>query len=225
MNIVVVEDVNDLRDEIVCWLRRTGHEVHGVGTGLELDLMLECIKPELVILDIGLPGEDGISICKRLQEVPELHIAMITARASDEDRRRGLVAGADTYLVKPVDYSELEAVIRRLEVRRRHVGDSVLRWRLHTRELQLGTPNGDQIRLTHTETRLLRALVQRSARTATRAEIMMALGVPNLPDDRRIEVNLSRLRAKVKAHCGLELPVKANRSVGYSFLDECRLID
>ncbi len=226
MNIIVVEDVVDLRDEIVHWLGRDGHEVHGAGNSMEMDRLLDRVRPQLVILDIGLPGEDGLALCSRLQEVPELHIAILSARGTDEDRRRGLVAGADSYLVKPVDFCELDAVIRRLELRRRLAVDNTAGgWILRTQQQLMMSPGGRRVVLTYAETRLLRVLVQKVGRTATRAELMKALGLSNVPDDRRIEVSLSRLRAKIKAGCGVDLPVKANRAVGYSFLEECRLVE
>lgn len=225
MNIILVEDVEDLRDEIAYKLRSDGYEVYGVGNSMELDQLMDKIKPQLILLDIGLPGEDGIEICQRLQKVPDLHIALLTARSGDKDRRQGVLSGADSYLVKPVDYEELDALIRRVAMRRRHTTNAADGWTLSTRQQLLRTPQGCRIPLTHAETLLLRTLVQRPDRTASRPEIMKALGCGNVLDDRRIEVGLSRLRAKIKVRSGLELPVKSNRTMGYSFLEDCGLTE
>lgn len=225
MNIILVEDTVDLREEITDMLGKRGHDVYGVGNSIELDRLLGSVKPHLVILDIGLPGEDGMAICRRLQNVRDLHIAMLTARSGDEDRRHALLSGADTYLVKPVDCEELDALIRRVKMRRQ-VADIVADcWTLSARKQLVRAPDGCQVSLTHAETLLLRTLFQRPDRAATRSELMMALGLASVPDDRRIEVSLSRLRAKIKARCGQDLPIKANRLVGYSFLEECELAD
>lgn len=225
MNIILVEDVEDLREELAYKLGQDGHEVHGVGNSMELDRLLDLVKSQLILLDIGLPGEDGLAICHRLQKVPDLHIAMLTARSSDKDRREGLLSGADSYLVKPVDYEELDALIRRVEMRRRFASSAADGWMLSTRQQLLRAPDGCRISLTHAETLLLRTLVQRSDRTASRLELMNALGYGNVLDDRRIEVGMSRLRTKIKLRCGRELPVKSNRAMGYSFLEDCGLTE
>jgi len=223
MNIILVEDVEDLREELAYKLGRDGHEVYGASNSMELDRLLGSVTAQLILLDIGLPGEDGLAICHRLQKVPDLHIAMLTARGGDDDRRDGLLSGADSYLVKPVDYEELDALIRRVEMRRRLAANAADGWMLCTREQLLRAPDGCRISLTHAETLLLRTLLQRPDRTASRLELMKALGCGSVLDDRRIEVGMSRLRTKIKVRCGRELPVKSNRAMGYSFLEDCGL--
>ena len=114
MRVVVVEDQDDLREEIVIFLNRLGMDTEGASTSIELDRIIANRKPDLILLDIGLPGEDGISIAKRLKETPGLTVVMLTARSSLEDRALSLESGADNYLVKPVSLRELQAVIERV---------------------------------------------------------------------------------------------------------------
>src|SRR5690606_8788613 len=103
--VIVVEDNKDLREEIVFHLRHAGHEAVEAGDGRALDAALATgPKPEVVVLDIGLPGEDGFSIATRLRrDHPCIGIVMLTARGLIDDKLQGLSLGADAYLVKPVD--------------------------------------------------------------------------------------------------------------------------
>lgn len=224
MKIAVVEDHPELREELVYFLDKCGHRSYGLSNGIELERSLSHEKPELVLLDIGLPGEDGISLARKLSEVPGLNIVMVTARSSAEDRIQSYEAGADTYLIKPVNYRELDAVIQRVAMRLRADSDDVIGWLLVPRERVMTAPNGVKAPLTMTETRVLAAIISRNDRMASRQQLIEALGVDFLAyDDRRIEVGISRLRKKVLEITGLQLPLKACRNLGYSFDAPCHL--
>jgi DNA-binding response OmpR family regulator len=225
MKIVVVEDHLDLREELVYFLNKRGHSSVGVSNGIELEQSMTREKPELVLLDIGLPGEDGISLAKRLSQHSSVSIVMLTARSGSEDRVQSYEAGADTYLVKPVNYRELEAVVERAAMRLRTVNENIDScWQLNPRERVMAAPNGIKVPLTMTETRLLTSMMSRDDKVASRQQLVEALGVDFLAfDDRRIEVGISRLRKKVQETTGIALPVKACRNQGYSFNAPCFL--
>ena len=110
--VVVVEDERDLREEVVDFLTGSGLAVRGAANGAELERLLGDEPADVVVLDLGLPSEDGISIAARLQTRPGAPgIDMMTARGRVEERILGYQTGADIYLVKPVDYGELVAAI------------------------------------------------------------------------------------------------------------------
>ncbi|WP_342760727.1 response regulator transcription factor [Azospirillum thermophilum] len=112
--IVVVEDEADLRDDLVEYLERCGYEVRGAASGSELDAVLEQGTADVIILDVNLPDEDGFSIARRIRTASNAAIIMLTARSSLIDRVIGLELGADVYLVKPVNFREVEAQIKAL---------------------------------------------------------------------------------------------------------------
>lgn len=146
IHIAVVEDNEDLRDEVVFHLGRMGHCVTGLPDGTALDRHLASQPADVLVLDLGLPGEDGVSIARRLAvSHPRLAIAMLTARGQLEDRLVGLESGADIYLVKPVDMRELSAVCESL-YRRLHRVDVPERpaegWQLDMQSLELVPPGG-----------------------------------------------------------------------------------
>lgn len=224
MKIAIIEDQADLQEELVYYLSKNGHQVHGVTNGIELDQLMSADPPELLLLDIGLPGEDGIAIANRLKGIPGLSIVMLTARSSAEDRIQSFEAGADTYLVKPVSYRELEAVIQRADARLQAANQDQAGWQLRPRERVLSTPDNTQVPLTLTESRLLTAIISRTDKVATRQQLVEALGLDFLSyDDRRIEVCVSRLRKKIQQLTGLKAPIKASRNVGYMFQELCTL--
>ena len=160
MRVVVVEDQDDLREEIVIFLNRLGMDTEGASTSIELDRIIANRKPDLILLDIGLPGEDGISIAKRLKETPGLTVVMLTARSSLEDRALSLESGADNYLVKPVSLRELQAVIERVSQKlRTGVVGSPKSWYLLRYECVLRSPLGKNITLTASEFKLLECMI------------------------------------------------------------------
>lgn len=214
--IIVVEDNDDLREEIVFQLRHAGHAARGAGDGPALDRALAAEAAEVIVLDIGLPGEDGFAIARRLRRtLPDIGIVVLTARGLLEDRLRGLDLGADAYLVKPVDPRELVAVVASLARRVAPVdGDD---WVLDTTRRELLDPQGTGIALTHTEYLLMQALAQCAPDVASRRTLVEALGHEFLQfDERRLEAALSRLRRKLQGEAG-DSPLKSARNQGYVF--------
>lgn len=225
MNIVVVEDQIDLQEELVYFLCRIGHEATGVSSGHELDQAMQRCRPDLLLLDIGLPGQDGIAIAGRLRQTPGLVMVMLTARSGEEDRIRSFEGGADSYLVKPVNYRELQAVLARAE-QRLNPGAAArpAGWQLMRRERLLKSPAGASVPLTGSELCLLEVLARQAGKVATRCQLIEAMGFDFMTfDERRIEVKMSRLRKKIRdATCADDL-VKSEWGVGYVFTAECSL--
>jgi len=225
MKIVIVEDQLDLREELVYFLGRIGHEAVGVSNGIELDQCLARDRADLLLLDIGLPGEDGIAIAQRLRATPGLVIMMLTARSGQETRIRSFEGGADNYLVKPVNFRELQAVLERASQRLSlSTREAPAGWELQRRERVLKSPTGQGVLLTEVELCLLETMVRRAGRAASRRELVEAMGHDFLSfDDRRIEVRISRLRKKIREGTSAEDPVKSEWGVGYAFAAPCTL--
>ena len=180
----VVEDEVDLLDEIVAALTREGFAVRGYSGSRELYLGLLQEPCDVVILDIGLPGEDGLTILDHLRATTDIGIVMLTARGLISDRVIALRGGADAYLVKPVDMDELAAtlvsVVRR--VRRRPEDDSGVRpgdrsdWHLSADQWFLVGPHGAHIPLSASERALLNTLLVTPGAVVSRESLVQAMG-------------------------------------------------
>lgn len=225
VKVVACEDSHLMREYITMGLDRHGISVEGVHSGPALDASMARQEPDIVILDIGLPGEDGYSIAERLRrERPRVGIIMLTARDQLDDRVRGLDCGADLYFAKPVDIRELASAIgslyRRLSVPGAPTPPS--RWRLDATHACLMTPAGVVVELTDNELRFLSPLLERPGEVVDREALLEALDQRfDVYAVRRMETMVSRLRAKVqKASPGEPLPVRARHGRGYAFLDE-----
>lgn len=222
--VAVVEDNQDLLDDVMFNLERAGFSVRGCARGEALDAIMQNFQPQVVILDIGLPGEDGLSIAMRLRAArPTLGIVMLTARTMLEDRIAGHRLGADNYLCKPVEMEELVAVVG---ARARSADSAAVQeafWTFNAKELSLQAPTGERLPLTHTEYQILATLIATPGQQACRADLIRALG--GNPDDydiRRLEVAISRLRQKIRAICPNANPVRALRNQGYAFVAPVR---
>jgi DNA-binding response OmpR family regulator len=227
IKVMVVEDDPDLCGSICRYLSLVGMTVQRAGSGAEMDALFHEFSPDLLVLDVNLPGEDGFSIAARLRSSSKIGIIMLTARGQLDDRVLGLTAGADAYLVKPVQFRELEAVIhsltRRLgepavEERRDGRDDGSQTWGFDAASWSLITPAGHRVPLTNAEFRVLQTLTHEPGASVARDDIAAALGkTVGGYDDRSIDAVMARLRRKVSAATGENLPVRAVRSVGYVF--------
>lgn len=222
LNIIVVEDNHELRDILEAGLRYFGHQVRGVGDGSALDKALAESPAEIIILDLGLPGEDGISVAARLRKRNTCGIVMVTARGRLDERLLGRETGADLYFVKPVDIRELNAALinlaQRIMVRRSPC------WNFSAGTSTLLTPGRVSIPLTAQECILIRTLLERPGVNVSRGDIFKALNQSDdIYADKRLETLISRLRNKVKAaDATCQLPVRARHNLGYAFLAEVR---
>lgn len=216
--IYVVEDDDNLR-AIVCYaLDTAGFETGGFAEPSAFWPALEASKPALIVLDIMLPGEDGISILKKLkaaEQTKNLPVIMLTAKGTESDRIKGLDLGADDYVTKP--FSVMELISRVKAVLRRCGADK-------TRELRAGaiaisaekrtaSVDGQEIALTYTEFELLHCLIRNMGLVLSRDKLMeMVWGIDVDLESRTIDMHIKALRRKL-GHAGEQ--IKTVRSIGY----------
>jgi len=216
LSILLVEDNESLREEMVCFLNRPGWRAHGVDCGEELNYWLMENHADVIILDVNLPYEDGYSIASRLRTShPDVGIVMLTARVRPVDRTEGYHAGADVYLSKPTHPTELIAVIDNLG-RRLHKPEIKI-FSLRESSRTLHSPDGTACNLTPSEYKILELLALSPGREADAEYLMFAVGTK---DDKELSKEglstlISRLRSKCKQVLGVENLVVVNRGVGY----------
>ena len=225
--IVLVEDDEDIRQLVRKLLSREGFAVEAAESSAALDQLLARKRPDLVILDLMLPGEDGLSICRRLRSRDRVPILMLTAKSDPVDRVVGLEMGADDYVAKPFDPRELLARVRALLRRARsHHGEPEPSRRYAFEGLiidldarRLETEAGRPIALTSAEFELLACFVVRPRRVLSRDQLLdWTRGRDADPFDRTIDMTISRLRKKVEAVApGLNL-ITTVRNNGYLFV-------
>lgn len=223
IDVVVVEDDEDLRDEVVDFLGSRGMRARGVGSGSMLERALRERRTDAVVLDLALPGEDGIAIARRLRTRGEpVGIVMMSARAGIEERVLGYDTGADVYLVKPVDYPELMAAIRATVRQRRPVGtgstEPLLDWALDLGTWLLMAPSGASMELTRAEMQVLELLTVKPGQPVSREDIARHMGKsPDAGDHRYVDAIVSRLRRKIAENLGWDPPIRTAHSRGYRF--------
>jgi DNA-binding response OmpR family regulator len=228
--IVMVDDDQDLRDEIVFYFARDGFRICGVPDSASLYRYLMQVKVDIVILDVKLIGEDGFTVASHLRTIPQTrNIGIIMLTGGDEARLRidGLNHGADVYLVKPIDVRELSAYIGSLH-RRLHLTpavDSIKGWRFLRNKGKLISPSGIEIDLTHLETAFIAMIAHNAGHPVKRKDIIsIGFGQQVLAyDNRRLDAIVSRLRRKIIMKYPRSQPIKVAHSVGFIFVDpiEC----
>jgi DNA-binding response OmpR family regulator len=217
--ILVVEDDEDIVDVLRRTLRAEGYEVRAAGDGPEALEDLSDFAPDLVILDLGLPGMDGIEVCARIREgeSAEVPVLMLTARADAEDRVAGLDTGADDYLVKPFDRAELLARIRALLRRHPPRGSAMVTvgdLRLNP-DLQEAKRGEREIELTKREFELLEYLMRNQRLVISRERLLEEVwGYDPLDETNTIDVFISNLRRKLEEG-GEPRVLHTKRGAGY----------
>jgi DNA-binding response OmpR family regulator len=219
--IIVVEDDFAQQEELVSFLVLAGYQASGVVSGEELDLGLQSFTPEIILLDYNLPDTCGVSLTERLrtQFGQAMGIIMVTARGGVADRIECRRAGADDYLVKPIDFQEMLITIDNLLMRIKPFVRIDEVWTVHRARAELWSPGGAVIPLGAFEVAVLSSLAEQAHHRACRDTLMCALGKnPQAYDPRALETVISRLRRKLPdMACGRN-PLQAVRGSGYQFL-------
>ena len=216
LEVVVVEDHDLVRGELVDFLNRPGIRVRGAEDGEALDALLRQRHADILVVDLNLPGEDGLSICQRMREAfPEIGLVMLTARVMPADKTAGYQSGADVYLTKPANVDELEAVVANLSRRIRSRVSNGLQ--LDVPRQQLALAGGVAVGLSLLEMRLLYELALAPERKLSTDLLLQRLDArgdnPALRDN--LPVTISRLRQKLASGLGQSEVIKAVRGFGY----------
>ncbi|HEX7858560.1 MAG TPA: response regulator transcription factor [Sphingobium sp.] len=224
--IVLVEDDPSLRMLTARLLQENGYAVRTAATAPEMWIALDGSKVDLIVLDIMLPGTNGIDLCRQIRRSNDVPIIFISARGSDEDRVLGLELGADDYLAKPFNTRELiariRAVLRRGPITELDAGNRRHEvrfegWTVNLSRRELRSPTGAIVDLTGAEFDLLGTFIDQPQRVIGR-ERLIELSRTRVGDssDRSIDVLVSRLRRKITA-AGGKPPIVTVRGVGYMF--------
>jgi two-component system, OmpR family, response regulator len=224
-HLLIVDDDKEIRVLLSKFLAQHGYRVSVAHEGRAMMQALESARISLVVLDLMLPGEDGLSLCRRVRAASTMPIVMLTAVGEDTDRIVGLEMGADDYLPKPFHPRELlarvRAVLRRTGPRPLCGTGRTLEfagWRLDVACRQLFSPSGALVALRAAEFDLLLALAERPQRVLSRDQLLdLSRGRTAAAFDRSVDVQISRLRRKLEADPKVPDLIKTVRSGGYVF--------
>lgn len=231
--IAVIEDDEDLLANLLLSLRSKGYAAWGAGSAEAFYRELTVTPADIVLIDLGLPGEDGLSALRHLRRGGDLGIIVMTARGGTESRIAGLEAGADHYFVKPIDFRELlltiDALWRRVGLKQLTIsprasdapnGDA---WILNRAEGCLNLPDGRKLPLSQREYEYLACLMANPGTLFTKAALHQHLFPEQEEvDTHRVEVILSRLRQKAESQLGLTLPIRTVFGKGFAFVGTTR---
>ncbi|WP_371348935.1 response regulator transcription factor [Ancylobacter sp. IITR112] len=220
LSIAVVEDNDDLRTAIVNALTGEGHHAVGFDCAEALAEQRQALRIDLVVVDLNLPGEDGLSLTRRLRVThPEIGIIMMTARARADDKRIGYESGADIYLAKPVALEELTAAIQALSRRLRPAAPAPRGLVLDTGRLTLGGPLG-MTALSAPEAALLAAFTRAQDHRLETWQIIAVLEqADRAPNRNALNVTMSRLSTKMRQSGTGPHPLRAIRNWGYQLCE------
>jgi two-component system, OmpR family, response regulator len=227
-HILVVDDQREICDIVQDYLSNEGYRVSVASDGATMRRIMAQTAVELVILDLMLPGEDGLSLARSLRDESAVGIIILTGRGDTVDRIIGLEMGADDYLPKPFHLRELlarvKSVLRRVSGR---VGDAVAGgksnarfagWNFNLTSRELRSPSGKEVRLTTGEFDLLAAFVNNANQVLTRDRLLdLARNREAGPYDRTIDVQVGRLRRKLESDPQKPTMIKTVRGSGYIF--------
>ncbi|MEK6210924.1 MAG: response regulator [Pseudomonadota bacterium] len=224
--ILIVDDDEDIRKLLEEYLRKNGFDAQAVADGPAMREALAARPASLVVLDLMLPGEDGLSLCRQLRSRSQVPVLMLTAKGDPVDRIIGLEMGADDYLAKPFDPRELLARIRSILRRAKALpadtefnvpeSFSFSGWRLDTRERNLRAPDGVVVPLSGAEYRLLLIFLQNPNAVLSRDQLSnFTFGRDADPLDRTIDMQVSRLRERLRDEAREPAIIKTVRGKGY----------
>ncbi|MGD9883191.1 response regulator [Reyranella sp.] len=227
-HLLVVDDDSEIRNLLERFLTKHGFRISTAGDGKEMHKALVEWRIDLVVLDLMLPGEDGLALCRELRAGPDVPVIMLTAMREEIDRIIGLEVGADDYLPKPFNPRELlariKAVLRRTRREAREpdmLAGGALRfagWQLDPLARRLTAPDGSDVELTGGEFDLLAILAGRPGRVLSREQLLdLTRGRDATAFDRSIDSQISRLRRKLELDPTRPTIIKTVRSSGYVF--------
>lgn len=216
--IMIIEDDPLIRDEMSLLLENEGYEVVSVTRFTQIPDQIRDCAPDLVLLDLGLPGQDGLTLCARIRKSSALPIIIVTSRDSSADEFRGLSLGGDDYITKPYDVPVLLARIKAVLRRSSGLPETDM---LAVNGLQLSltrgtvSRNGHSIELTRNELKILAHLMTHAGEIVSRADLIDVLWENQIYiDDNTLSVNITRLRTKL-ADLGMPDCIRTRRGLGY----------
>jgi two-component system OmpR family response regulator len=227
-HVLVVEDDRKISHLVARYLEANDCRVSIAADGREMDRALAGSRIDLIVLDLMLPGEDGLSLCRRLRMSSQIPIVVLTAKSEDVDRILGLEMGADDYLAKPFNPRELlariRAVLRRVPLATEGPPGRAARlfrflgWQLDCAMRELSNPQGTRIAVTGAEFDLLQVMCERHGRVLSRNQLLdLTQGRSAGPFERSVDILVSRLRRKIEADPHRPDIIKTVRSSGYLF--------
>lgn len=232
LRLAIIEDNPDLLDELLAWLGYRGFEVWGTRSAEAFWRQLHSHPVDIVLIDIGLPGEDGFSVLSYLHELGHYGLVVVSARGQQQDKLQALSLGADAYLIKPVNFAHLAETLTALGARLQQDRPAPQQpemasaapapapatglWRLH--EDKLISPDARTLELTQQEYRLVELLMRNRNEVCSKLDLHACLfSHESEPDLHRIDVVVSRLRHKARQQ-GIHLPVRAIFGKGLAFI-------
>ncbi|GAA5125407.1 response regulator transcription factor [Alloalcanivorax gelatiniphagus] len=230
--LAIIEDNDDLREELLFFLRHNGYAAWGADSAETFWKQLHRKPVDMVLIDLGLPGEDGFGVVEYLNELQGYGIVIITANGGQRQKLRALNLGADLFMVKPLNFSELHRALENLaqrlaqeaapESRQERHGDGSEGWRLDAAAGRLNGPGESHLDLSQQETALLKILLRGTHQVFNKAALhdLMFTHAPH-PDTHRIDVILSRLRRKARER-GIDLPIRSIFGKGVVFTGTVR---
>ena len=240
--ILIVEDDLDMQEMMVSFMQKNGFMVIAANNADELTERLKSQRVDLILLDVMLGDENGISICREIRETNNIPIIIVSALSADQDRLSGFEVGADDYIVKPFNpqilLAKVKAILKRgtkiasLAYRRNtniyHFND----WIYNGKKDIVISPKGFQISLSKKETKILKVFLTNSHITLTREEIANSIDdnrkedeTLNLAESRAIDVLVGRLRSKIEIDTKNPSLIKTERGIGYIFSTEVEVKD
>lgn len=224
--ILIVDDDRDIRTLLAEYLEANGFRTLTATNGIEMRQSLSESRIDLIVLDLTLPGEDGLTLCRNLRAQSTIPVIMLTARGEPLDRILGLEMGADDYLTKPFEprelFARIRSVLRRTQAMPPNSGSSEVLamsfsgWKLDMIGRHLVNPHGVVIALSGAEFRILKVLLEHPNRILNRDQLLeLTQGREADPFDRSIDIQISRLRQKLGDDARTPLIIKTVRNEGY----------
>ncbi len=231
--ILIVDDDAEIRSLLKTYLQQNQYRVNSAADGREMFQLLQQQIYDLIVLDLMMPGDDGLTLCRKLRAQSNIPIIMLTAKGDEMDRIIGLEMGADDYLPKPFNPRELLAriktVLRRTSADQQQADSAGFHfngWQLNTVNHQLTTPDGEVVAISHSEYSLLKIFLENAGRILSRDQLLdLTKGRSAGPFDRAIDVQVGRLRKQLNDTASEPSMIKTARGEGYIFIADVKRME